>query len=76
MTLVQGLLIENRYWTFWSGDWKYRINIYWGGETKWKDVVRQVKQQMAAIAGVSLHALHEMVYEREVQLREPDMSFK
>lgn len=75
MSLVKDLLTENRYWAFWSGDWTVCIYIYWTGQTKWSEVVQAVKNEMIT-RNVRLQAVHEIGYERQVQLREPDMSFE
>lgn len=68
-TLINDLLTENRYWTFWSSDWTVRVNVFWEGKTKWKDVVSAVRVKMNKVKG------EEVGYERQVQLRNPDLSF-
>lgn len=40
-TLIEDLLTENRYWTFWSSDWSKKVRIVWGGKTKWKDICKK-----------------------------------
>lgn len=68
-TLINDLLTENRYWTFWSSDWTIRVNVFWEGKTRWKDVVAAVRVKMNKVKG------EEIGYERQVQLRNPDLSF-
>lgn len=75
-TLIQDLLTENRYWTFWSADWSTRINVYWEGKTKWSQVVSEVKKIMLSKHNGHLQDVHSMGYERQVQLREPDVTFE
>lgn len=65
-TLIKDLLTENKYWTFSSSDWTTRINVYWKGKTKWKDV----EKEMVRILG------NGCVHERQVQLKDPDMTFE
>lgn len=65
VTLIQNLLTENRYWTFWSADWSKRINIFWGGKTKFTSIKKKMIKQLGEGCG----------YERQVQLREPDITF-
>lgn len=64
-TLINDLLSENRYWTFWSSDWSQRVNIFWGGKTKFSTITKQMIKQLGKGCG----------YERQVQLKEPDLSF-
>jgi hypothetical protein len=61
-TLTQDLLLENRYWTFWSSDWTKRINVFWLGKTKWNDIIEEMCS----------HLGNDLIYERQVQLQEPD----
>lgn len=75
MTLIKDLLTENRFWTFWSGDWSIRINVYWQGQTKWSEVIQAVKNKMLKDYPNKLQTIHDMGFERQVQLREPDIKF-
>lgn len=72
-TLVQDLLTENRYWTFWSCDWKIRVNVFWAGKTKWADVKKAVGKKY-----FNLGKRNEIEHgcERQVSLQKPDISFK
>lgn len=63
--LVHDLLTENRYWTFWSSDWTKRINVFWEGKTKWKTIEAEIRKTLGEGFG----------YERQVQLRNPDLKF-
>ena len=65
-TLIQDLLTEDRYWTFWTSDWSKRINILWGGKTKFEDVKKTMMEKLGA----------DCIYERQVELREPEISFE
>ena len=65
-TLINDLLTENRYWTFWSKDWSKRINIFWGGKTKFKTITNKMIKELGEGCG----------YERQLQLRKPDVTFK
>lgn len=48
-TLIEDLLTENRFWTFWTLDWKNKVDIFWGGKTEWKKVCIAVKKHMKII---------------------------
>lgn len=74
--LVEDLLAENRYWTFWSSDWTLKVDIFWEGKTKWRDVVNAVKERMFKMNKNKLIEIHNLSYERQVILCNPDMSFK
>lgn len=69
-TLLQSLLTEDRYWTFWSSDWRIRVNVFWGGKTKWAQVKKAVSDKYFAKGKI------EHGYERQIQIREPNISFK
>jgi hypothetical protein len=64
--LVNELLNENRYWTFWKADWSDKRYVYWGGVTKFEEI----KDAMKLLLG------EDCMYERQVQLKDPDYSFK
>lgn len=77
MTFIQDLLTENRYWTFWSGDWSIRITVYWGGKTKWSEVVKGVKLRMLNDYPEKVRTIHDMGRERQVQpSAKPDLFFE
>jgi hypothetical protein len=65
-TMKTDLLTENRYWTFWSSDWSKRINIKCNGETPFKKIVSEIKKK---------EGMKNCGYERQVELRTPDITF-
>ena len=70
MTLIQDLLTENRYWTFWTSDWSKKVNVLWGGKTPFKNVITGARRALKKTRG------QEILYERQVQLKQPDISFE
>lgn len=66
--LIQDLLTENKYWTFWSDSWTIKVNVLWNGKTKWSAVKKAISDQ---------YFPHGMGfgYERQVELKEPDITF-
>lgn len=75
LSIMQDLLTENRYWTFWSGDFSIRVNVFWEGKTKWSEVVKAVKNKMLNDFPGKLRTIHEMKYERQGELKKPDITF-
>jgi hypothetical protein len=65
-TLIEDLLTENRYWTFWKSDWSQHIYVFWGGKTNWKEVEKQMVQKLGK----------GLKFERQVELKEPQIVFK
>lgn len=72
MTLIEDLLTENRFWTFWSEDWNTRVNVQWNGKTKFKDVVKAVEKSTQFKTSASPMA----GYERQVDIKTPDIIFE
>jgi hypothetical protein len=68
MNLVNDLLTENRYWTFWSENWQTRVNVLWNGQTPWEIVKNEMK--------IKYFRQVNFGYERQVQLKNPDITFK
>lgn len=66
MGLIQDLLTENRYWTFWSADWSKRMNVFWEGKTKFDTIKMEMTKKLGNGFG----------YERQVQLQKPDIKYK
>lgn len=65
-SLVEDLLTENRFWTFWSSDWSKKVYVYWGGKTSFKKIIEQISK---------LDGMDDFVYERQVSLKSPDLKF-
>jgi hypothetical protein len=66
MTLIEDLLTENRYWTFWTPDWSKKVCIFWNGEIPFKNVIEVCKKHLGT---------KEVGYERQVELKEPEIIF-
>lgn len=64
--LIKDLLTENRYWTFWKSDWSECIYVFWGGKTKWKQIEEIVSKRLGA----------DFIYERQVELKTPELTFE
>lgn len=66
MTLIEDLLTENRYWTFWKPDWSEKVHIFWDGKTPFKKVIQTCQEYLGA---------KKLLYERQVSLKEPQIIF-
>lgn len=68
-TLMHSLLTENRFWTFWLPDFTKKVYVQWGGETKFKEVIGEARKHLG------LKPRAEICYERQVQIKEPQLIF-
>lgn len=65
-TLVEDLLTENRFWTFWSLDWTKKVYVRWNGQTKFSKIIYDMKKRMK---------VKELGYERQVQIKTPEVTY-
>lgn len=65
MNTTKDLLTENNYWTFWSNGWSKNYSVYWGGQIPFDSV----KEALRGYLGEGF------TYERQVEIKNPDLKF-
>lgn len=68
-TLMHSLLTENRFWTFWLPDFTKKVYVQWGGKTKFKEVIKEARKHLG------LKPQAEICYERQIQIKTPQLIF-
>jgi hypothetical protein len=69
--IINDLLTENRFWTFWSTDWSVKVYVQWNQKTKFKDIISNIKSchefknSNATLGG----------YERQLEIKKPHYIF-
>lgn len=66
-TLIEDLLTENRFWTFWKADWTRKVYVQWNGKTKFSQVIKAAEKKLKT---------KDIGWERQVEIKKPQLIFK